>query len=211
LKPVLQYFLVKVGVRSFILLDWREYNPPDHGMTKAIKQIPITAIVLFCISANAARSDENQSAFYLTLTDVKTNKNDLSITGTISLKNKTGLEYTIPYFIFGLSNPTIFLTINGKETSYKQAHLEIVLGSPTTVAPFSTITEDFNLELSKEGFASAPTDIINPGVYKIRLQAKYRSVYSDFRSYFPLRISPTNVWLGELRSNTVEIDFRPGK
>jgi hypothetical protein len=180
-------------------------------MTKAINKILIAALAIFCINVNAALSDENQSVFDLTLANVKINEKDLSITGTISLKNKTGVEYTIPYFLFGLNNPTILLTINGKETGYKQALLEIAPGSPTAVDPLSTIAEDFHLGLSKEGFALVPADVHNPDVYKIRLQAKYRSVYADFRSYFPLRISPTNVWLGELRSNTIEMDFSPGK
>jgi hypothetical protein len=202
---------MKVGVQSFMLPNWRGLNPPDHGMTRAIKQILIAAIVIFCINADAARSDENQSAFDLTLTNVKINENNLSISGTISLKNKTGVEYTIPYFLFGLSNPTILLTINGKETSYKQALMEIVLGSPTTVDPFSTIAEDFHLGLNKEDFVLAPADVNNPDAYKVKLQAKYRSVYADFRSHFLVRSNPTNLWLGELSSNMIEIDFRPGK
>lgn len=178
---------------------------------KAIKQILIAAIIIFCFSTHAARSEDNPGPFDLALANVKINEKDLSITGIITLKNKTGVAYTIPYFLFGLNNPTILLTLNGKETTYRQPLLETFIAGPTTVDPFSTIAEDFSLRLSRGDFAIVPANVNNPDVYKIRLQAEYRSVYADFRSLFPIRSNPTNLWLGELGSNTVELDFRPGK
>jgi hypothetical protein len=180
-------------------------------MMKAIKHILLAAIIILCFNTDSARSEENQSVFDLSLTNVKLNEKDLSITGLITLKNKTGVGYTIPYFLFGLTNPTISLTINSKQTGYRQILLETVIVEPTTVDPFSTIAEDFSLRLSSDDFAAVPAHINNPGVHKIRLQAEYRSVYSDFRSLFTIRSNPTNLWLGELRSNAVEIDFRPAQ
>jgi hypothetical protein len=201
----------KKWASSFMLSIWRNFNSPNLGIMKAIKQFFIAAIIVFCINTNAARPEENASPFDLTLSDAKINEKDLSITGTITLKNKTGVAYTIPYFLFGLNNPTILLTLNGKETTYRQPLLETFIAGPTTVDPFSTIAEDFSLRLSRGDFAIVPANVNNPDVYKVRLQAEYRSVYADFRSFFTLRSNPTNLWLGELRSNTVEIDFRPGK
>jgi hypothetical protein len=190
---------------------WRNLIRPDRGTMTAQKQILAAAIIIFSFNIHALRCEENQSAFDLALAKVKLDEKDLSITGVITLKNKTSVEYTIPYFLFGLRNPTILLTINGRETGYSQPLLEISLSSPTTVDPLSTIAENFSMHINREEFASAPVDANNHGAYKIKLQAKYRSVYSDFRSYFLLRPSPSNLWLGDLQSNIVELDFRPGK
>jgi hypothetical protein len=179
-------------------------------MMKAIKRTLLAAIIIFCFNNHATRSDDNQSVFDLILTNVEGNTADLSITGTITLKNKTDVGYTVPYFLFGLRNPTIVLTLDGREIGYDQILLETSAGSLTTVDPRSAVDEDFSLGLRKADLAESPSGTHNPGVYKIRLQAKYRSVYSDFRSNSIVRNSPTNLWLGELSSNTVEMQLKPG-